>query len=458
MRNNKYGRKSVLRQISTYAGCVAAAGAAGLVGFACWRYKVARPTQMLARTGWGVEGVEVLKQGLQLPFQCMSRFSIEPVTYETHLEAMSEERIPFVLPGVFTVGPINEPEALQRYAETMIDLTEEERRDIIMGIIAGECRIRTATLPLDIIFNDREQFRDTVTDLLNENMSPYGIQVYNANIRELKDTPGTDYFSEQRKRALEKVANEARISVAEAQREGEVGAKLHERDARIQVAELERDAILAENERRQEISESKKNLNVARACYRQEQEIADYESDAAAEQRKNELQQSVEQQRRTQQLERKRADGLTDAEVKAEVSIAGAHGEADAKIIIADAELYATERQADAELYAAKNQAEAILLLREAEALGLDRLVQAAGGTDMYVLTQLTDGENSVLVDIATQQAEAVRDMDLTIWQQTSSSDSPMQNLVQSLPSMIDGLKPYGIDLSEWFPVDEIDK
>jgi len=151
-------------------GGVLAAGAIGLVGFAAYRYRVAHPSQYIVRTGLFIDKVAVDKKAFQLPFQTAKTISVQPSNYTFHLQAMSQEKMEFILPGVYTIGPKDEPEALQTYATLLSNTTDEELTNIIKGIIEGETRVLTASLSLEEIFKGRDAFRDHVTERVNKEL------------------------------------------------------------------------------------------------------------------------------------------------------------------------------------------------------------------------------------------------------------------------------------------------
>lgn len=68
-------------------------------------YKVAAPDEYLAITGMGIKTVRICKSAWVFPFQRHTRFSVHPHDYAMNLQAMTKEKLQFMLPVVFTVGP-----------------------------------------------------------------------------------------------------------------------------------------------------------------------------------------------------------------------------------------------------------------------------------------------------------------------------------------------------------------
>ena len=69
------------------------------------RYVVADASEYLAITGWGIDDVKLAKKSLVFVGQQCKKFSIVPVNYTFEVNAMSAEKLPFILPAVFTIGP-----------------------------------------------------------------------------------------------------------------------------------------------------------------------------------------------------------------------------------------------------------------------------------------------------------------------------------------------------------------
>ncbi len=179
------------------------------------RYKVAKPSQYLVRTGLGINGLSITKKGVHWPGQRISYIEMSPTTFSVSVPAMSKERIPFLLPSVWTIGPKDDKESLKTYASLLSDKGIEGLEGTVVGVIQGETRVLTAGLELDELFSNREQFRNVVEGKINTIINDLGLKVYNANVAELSDLDNKNrYFEEQKLRALEKVNQDARVAVA----------------------------------------------------------------------------------------------------------------------------------------------------------------------------------------------------------------------------------------------------
>lgn len=118
-------------------------------------------------------------------------FSVQPHDYAMNLQAMTKEKLQFLLPVVFTVGPdVNargansssghshasgrehahaqedRGDALMKYAMLLTDTKENSSGsnttqflgNIVKGIIEGETRVLVSSMTMEEIFTEREEF------------------------------------------------------------------------------------------------------------------------------------------------------------------------------------------------------------------------------------------------------------------------------------------------------------
>ena len=121
-------------------------------------YSVAEPNEYLIITGAGIPNVRITKKAFVWPLQRCSRLSISPFDFSLNLQAMTVEKLQFSLPAVFTIGPDDHIDGLQKYAVLLTgDPRDQSSRskkaalpvtgarnhvqDIVKGIIEGETRV-----------------------------------------------------------------------------------------------------------------------------------------------------------------------------------------------------------------------------------------------------------------------------------------------------------------------------
>lgn len=420
---------------------VGATSLLGLGGFAIVRYRVADASQYVVRTGLGIPGVSITKKAVQWPFQKAVTMSMNPHNYTFALSAMSREKVEFNLPGVFTIGPEDTDESLVKYV-TLLSGHEHSMDEIIKGLIEGETRVLAASLDIEEIFNGRDKFRTTIISAVQDELAKFGLVIYNANIKELEDSKGSEYFVNMRQRKLASAENQARRDIADAKFQGDVGVKEKQRDTRIQTAIYESEAIQTENTRNAEIAKSTAEYQILKAKYDQQTKLAHIESIKTAEIRESELLRELENRNVMQETERLRSKLLSQAIVEAE----------------------AKKQSADANLYMAQRKAEGVRAEFEAQAEGLQKLMSAS--PDPNTIIQYLMIDRGVLPALAAENAKAIQGLQpkITSWTTsggTGGADSnPIANLMKSLPPLVStiydqtGMRPPGwlMDTSELKP------
>lgn len=466
-------------------------GATGLVttmaaGWLATRYKIAGPNEYVVRTGILIEDIDVSKRAFKLPYQTLTKVSLEPATYHCTIdEAMSNERITFGMPTVFTIGPEDDIEQIKKYAKFLHTTSTDDLKSKIIGIIQGETRVAAGKVRLDDLFNDRNEFKQIIVKNIDSELSQFGLKVYNANIGELKDMVGNEYFTYMKKKALEGAVNRAKVDVAEQAKIGNIGEKKHLTETRQNLADYEKQAKLSENDRDREIAESSTKLEISKVEFDRQKKIAEYEAAANSEKRKMELQKEVEEYRNRQEVERLRATHFAPTNVNAEIAVKQAEGIANALKIEAEGKALAmeieakgraaaTKLQAEAESIAMKMKAEAHYIEKEneakgtvkllgAEAEGFQQLIASGGNVDALIAYLLV--KNNVLQNIAAEQSKAVQGMKPTIWMTGNVNEDKVRlsnvvdDLVKTGVPLLENLKSsVGIDLLKGFKKENKEK
>lgn len=190
-----------------------------------WGYHVAEPNSYLVVTGAGVKGLKLTKKAMVFPFQKVTRMSVTPFHFTTDLQAMTSEKLQVCLPAVFTIGPKDEQDSLIKYAGLMTDSTShagvanrEHIQAIIMGIVEGETRSVVSNITMKELFEKRTLYRTKVVEHVQTELTQFGLHIYNASIKELRDMPGSQYFEFQSQKAHTGAMNQAKVDVAHARK------------------------------------------------------------------------------------------------------------------------------------------------------------------------------------------------------------------------------------------------
>ena len=91
------------------------------------------------------------------------------------------------------------------------------------GIIEGETRVIVSGLTMEEIFKERQLFKTKVIENVQSELNQFGLGIYNANVKELQDTAGSEYFKFLSRKAHEGASNQAKVDVANACMMGEIG-------------------------------------------------------------------------------------------------------------------------------------------------------------------------------------------------------------------------------------------
>ena len=79
---------------------------------------------------------------------------------------------------------------------------------------------------MEEIFKERQLFKSKVIENVQTELNQFGLRIYNANVKELQDTAGSEYFKFLSRKAHEGASNQAKVDVANACMMGEIGVSI----------------------------------------------------------------------------------------------------------------------------------------------------------------------------------------------------------------------------------------
>ncbi|KAK6119721.1 hypothetical protein DH2020_046540 [Rehmannia glutinosa] len=423
-------------------------------------YRVASASEYLVITGVGIPDIKIAKKAWILPGQSYTIFDVSPVNYTFEVQAMSAEKLPFVLPAVFTIGPrVDDDDSLLRYAKLISphDKLSNHVKELVQGIIEGETRVLAASMTMEEVFRGTKEFKQEVFEKVQLELNQFGLLIYNANVKQLVDVPGHEYFSYLGQKTQMEAANQARVDVAEAKMKGEIGSKLREGqtlqnaakiDAETKIISTQRigegkkeeikvrtDVKVYENQKEAEVAEANAELAKKKAGWAKEAQVAEVEANKAVALRDAELQKEVEQMNALTRTEKLKAEFLSKASVEYETKVQEANWELYKKQKAAEAYLYEKEKEAqaqkaaaeatfygrkqivDGELYAKQKEAEGLIALAEAQGTYIRTLLDAVGG-NYAALRDYLMISGGMYQEVAKINAEAVRGLQpkISIW------------------------------------------
>jgi flotillin len=374
---------------------------------------------------------------------------LTPITIDIKLQgALSKQNIRINTPSTFTVGISTQPGVMQNAAERLLGLTLGAIESLARDIIFGQMRVVIATMPIEEINADRDQLINNITESLEAELRKVGLRLINVNIQDVTDESG--YIDALGKEAAARAINEAKVQVAERERDGNIGAALADRERRVQVAAADATATEGENsakvtvansdaDRRQNVAEAER---LAVAAERVTQARAAEEAFAA--------EQLAENARATRDKASQYADIVVPAEIEKEriETIAEADAEQIRRVKRGEADGALAVLQAEADgLYAS--------LSRRAEGFG--QLVNQVGGDPEFVALLMVAEQ---LPNLVAEQVKAISNLKIdqvTVWDSGSGGGSGkggtadfMSGLVGAIPPLHELAGNVGIKLPEF--------
>ena len=187
--------------------------------------------------------------------QAYEYMDLTPMSISVDLKnALSRQNIRIDVPARFTVGISTEPGTMQNAAERLLGLKLVEVQELAKDIIFGQMRLIIATMQIEEINTDRDKFLEAVSSCVESELRKIGLRLINVNVTDISDESG--YIEALGKEAAAKAINEARIQVAERNREGSIGEANAVRDQRISVAAANATAVDGENKSKADVAKS----------------------------------------------------------------------------------------------------------------------------------------------------------------------------------------------------------
>lgn len=374
--------------------------------------------------------------------------SLTPISIEANLtNALSRQNIRVDVPCRFTVGISTEADSMNNAAERLLGQSPQQIEQLAQDILFGQLRLVIATMSIEEINSDRDKFLDNISNNVEIELKKIGLRLINVNVTDIKDESG--YIEALGKEAAAKAINEAKVSVAEQDKIGEIGKAEAVRDTRIRTSEANAVAVKGENNAKVEIANSDADRRQREAEANRLAVAAEKVQEAMALQEAYAAEQNAEQAR----AERERATQMANVIVPQEI-------EKNRRII---------EAQAEAEKVRvnAKGEADAIYAKMEAEAKGLfeiltkqaagyEKVVHAAGG-DANKAYQLLLLEK--LPELVKTQVEAVKGIKIdkvTVWDGGKATDGKtstanfISGLMGSVPPLNDLFNQAGMSLPQY--------
>ena len=434
-----------------------------IVIFFAQRYKRCPPDKVMVVYGRTDKGKasRTIHGGAALVWPLIQDYAfltLTPITINIDLRnALSLQNIRINVPSTFTIGVSTEKQIMANAAERLLGLKQNDIEEMAKEIIFGQLRLTVASLTIEQINQDRDAFLELTRKNVDTELQKVGLYLINVNLVDITDE--SDYIESIGKKAAATAVENARVDVANAERDGAVGAaaanrtkeievaknlaeaekgrKTAEADQRVYVGQQEALAVSGENSAKAEIANSDADLAEAEASANQRAEVATAIAEA-----------EIQKAKFTEEEERLKASEIVREQIQKQQIEIAAEAEAERQRRIARGE-------ADAILARYEAEASGVQKVLEAKAAGYQGLVGSAGGDAKAAATLLMVEKIDQMVSA---QVEAIRNLkfdSITVWDSGgdgdgSSTSNFISNLVKSLPPLHDIASNAGVDLPDY--------
>ena len=320
-------------------------------------YVKAAPDTAIIISGLGKRKILIGKAGFRVPFlQRMDKLSLRVF----QVDIRTDEAIPtsnFInirVDGVANLKISSDPELLNRAAEAILNMSEENLIRQVQQVLQGNMREIVGTVDIKKLVQDRQGVANSVKENVVPDMAKMGIEVVNFNIQSFSDDNHV-------------IENLGIDNIAQISKDAAIAKANADRDVTIAKSVAEEAANRSRVEANQKIIEQNTTLSLKESELKQQTDTAKAQADAAY---------KIEEQKRLQEIniaqinadiaKRERMVELENREVEIqEMKLAAEINK------VADSKKYAAQQEADADLYSRQKAAEARKFEKQQEAEAL---------------------------------------------------------------------------------------
>lgn len=374
--------------------------------------------------------------------QGSSFLDLTPRTIHIPLKgALSHQNIRVNVPSTFTVAIGLVSELMNNAAVRLLDLDHKGIESMATEIIIGQLRLTVASLRIEEINQDRERFLDSIKKNIEPELHKIGLTLLNVNITDITDE--SEYIDSIGKKASATAVNQAKVDVAEQEKQGEIGKSLAEKDRRVSVASYNADAVKGENDSKAQVALTNAVLAEKEAEASQRSEIAKQNAEA-----------EIQRARALALAQFLEADQIVPQEIKKKKIKIEADAEAQRNVLLARGE-------AESVLAIKQAEAEGIQKLLDAKAKGYKQLVQACGDDAKSASTMLLIEKLEEIVKLQVEAIKNIKIDKITVWDSGNSNNSVdgvkgsttsnfISQFIKSLPALHDVASMAGLDLPQF--------
>lgn len=381
--------------------------------------------------------------------QDYSFLDLTPISIEVNLtNALSRQNIRVDVPSRFTVGISTEEGVMNNAAERLLGLSQQNIHDLAKDIIFGQLRLVVATMDIEEINSNRDKFLANVASNVEAELKKIGLKLINVNVTDIKDESG--YIEALGKEAAAKAINDAIKSVAEKDRDGQIGQAYALQDQRTQVAAANAKAVEGENLAKVKVAQSDASRIEKESEAKRISTAAEKVQSAKALEEAYAAEREAEVARAERDRSTQNANIVIPAEIdKQRVEIAA---EAEAEQIRRKA-----KGEADAILYMKQAEAKGIYEVLTKQAQGLEQIVKAAGNDSKNAVLLLVADKLPELVKLQTEAIKNIKIDKVTVWdnggngpEDKTSTANFISGLYKSVPPLQEMFNMAGMELPSY--------
>lgn len=373
---------------------------------------------------------------------------LTPISIDVDLRsALSKQNIRVDVPSQFTIAISTKTNIMLNAAERLLGLNHSAIEQMAKDIILGQLRLVIASMEIEDINANRDKFLSEVTQNVGEELNKIGLELINVNVTDIRDESG--YIEALGQEAAAKAINEAKVSVAKKNKEGEVGEKDQEKERRVSVAKANAEAVAGENKAKVDIANSEASKREAQSEAEKRATTAEKVNAAQAQAHAYKAEEIAEKAK----AEKERAAQIATEVVPAEI-------EKQKVVIAAEAKASKIKKEAEGEAAAifAKMEAEAkgINEIYTQQAEGLEKLVKAVGGNPQHAFNLMLVDKLPKLVEMQTEAIKSIKIDKITVWDSGSNggvgnaTPNLIKGIFSSVPPLGDLLNQVGLDLPDF--------
>lgn len=308
-------------------------------------YVKAAPDTAIIISGWGKRKILIGKAGFRIPFlQRLDKLSLRvfQVDIKTDEAIPTSNFINIRVDGVANLKISSDPALLERAAEAILNMSEENLIKQVQQVLQGNMREIVGTVDIKKLVQDRQGVANSVKENVVPDMAKMGIEVVNFNIQSFADDNHV-------------IENLGIDNIAQISKDAAIAKANADRDVTIAKSSAEEAANRSRVEANQKIIEQNTILSLKESELKQQTDTAKAQADAAY---------KIEEQKRLQEIniaqinadiaKRERMVELENREVEIQEKKLAAEINK-----VAEAKKYAAQQEAEAELFTRQKAAEA---------------------------------------------------------------------------------------------------